>query len=89
MMIFLFKLLNFVGLIKHSKFQIITKMTIKTIGINIVKNALNISFDGAKDLISVSSINQSKDKKASDGEPTILSEPKISIKPFGNFRSNE
>ena len=64
-------------------------MMIRIIGKNIVRNALNISFDGAKNLISVSSTNQSNDKKASDDEPIISTDPKISIKPSGNLRLNE
>ena len=64
-------------------------MMIRTIGKNIVRNALNISFDGAKNLISVSSTNQSNDKKASDDEPTISTDPKTSIKPYGSLRLNE
>ena len=64
-------------------------MIIKTIGKNIVRNALNISFDGAKNFISVSSKNQSKDKKASEDEPMISIDPNISMKLSGNFRLNE
>ena len=54
-----------------------------------VKNALNISFDGVNSLISVSSTNQSNDKKASDDAPTISTEPKISLNPSGNLKLNE
>ena len=64
-------------------------MSIKTIGKNMVRNALNISFDGVNSLISVSSTNQSNDKKASDDAPTISTEPKISLNPSGNLKLNE
>ena len=66
-----------------------TKMIIKIIGKNIAKNALNISTDGAKNFISLSSTNQSNDKNESDDTPTISIDPKISIKLSGNFRLNE
>ena len=62
---------------------------INTIGKNVVMNALNISFDGANSLISVSSTNQSNDKNASDDAPTISIDPNISTKPSGNFKLNE
>ena len=54
-----------------------------------VKNTLKISVDGAKNLISVSSTNQSNDKKASEDEPNISTDPNISIKLSGNLRLNE
>ena len=65
------------------------KIAISTIGKSIVKNVLNISFEGAKNLMSLSFINQSNDRKASDGEPKISIEPKICTKLSGNFKLNE
>ena len=62
---------------------------INIIGKNIAKNTLNISVEGAKNLISVSSTNQSNDKKASEDEPMISTDPNTSIKLSGNLRLNE
>ena len=64
-------------------------MIIKAIGINVVRNALNISTDGAKNFISLSSTKQSNDKKASDDAPTISTDPNTSKNPSGNFKLNE
>ena len=69
--------------------HISANMRISTIGKNIDMNALNISTDGVKNFISLSSTNQSNDKNASDEAPTISTEPKISTKLSGNFRLNE
>ena len=65
------------------------KIAISTIGNNMVRNVLNISFEGAKNLISLSLTNQSNDRKASEGEPKISMEPKICTKLSGNFKFNE
>ena len=54
-----------------------------------VKNALNISFDGANIFISLSSTNQSNEKNASDDAPIISIDPNISVNPSGNFKLNE
>ena len=89
MILFRFQPPNIAGLIKRRVTQRSTNIDIKTIGKNMVKNALNISFDGANSLISVSSTNQSNDKNASDDAPTISIDPNISLKPSGNFKLNE
>ena len=52
-------------------------MITNTNGKNIDMNALNISTEGAKNFISLSSTNQSNDKNASDDDPIISIEPKI------------
>ena len=52
-------------------------MITNTNGKNIDMNALNISTDGVKNFISLSSTNQSNDKNASDDDPIISIEPKI------------
>ena len=88
-MIFLFRFPNILLQIKFSMVHINTNMITKIIGKNIDKNALNISTDGAKNFISLSSKNQSNDRNASDEAPTISIEPKISAKPSGNFKLNE
>ena len=77
MMMFLLKLPKTLLLMKYSIVHIRINTIMKTIGKNIDKNALNISTDGAKNFISLSSKNQSKDKNASDEAPTISIEPKI------------
>ena len=64
-------------------------MNTSTIGKSIVKNVLNISLEGAKNLISLSLTNQSNDRKASEGEPIISIEPKICEILSGNFKFNE
>ena len=89
MILFRFQPPNIAGLIKRRVTQRSINIDIKTIGKNMVKNALNISFDGANSLISVSSTNQSNDKNASDDAPTISIDPNISPKPSGNFKLNE
>ena len=66
-----------------------TKIKISTIGNSMVKNVLNISTEGVKLLISLSSMNQSNDKKAFDGDPTISIEPNIWARLSGNFKFNE
>ena len=65
------------------------KIAISTIGNNMVRNVLNISFEGAKNLISLSLTNQSNDRKASEGEPKISIGPKIFTKLSGDLRLNE
>ena len=64
-------------------------MPIRITGKNMAKNALNISFDGANILISLSSANQSNEKNASDDAPIISIDPNISMRPSGNFKLNE
>ena len=64
-------------------------MAIKIIGKIVVTNTLNISLDGANNLISVSSTNQSNDKNVCDGSPIISIGPNVSIKLSGNFKLNE
>ena len=86
---YLFILRNLVGHIQcktvHSKIKIL----ISKIGNSMVRNVLNISLGGAKNLVSLCLMNQSNDKKASDGEPTISTDPKIWTKLSGNFKFNE
>ena len=65
------------------------KIMVSTIGKIIVRNVLNISLEGAKNLISLSFINQSNDRKASEGEPKISIGPKIFTKLSGDLRLNE
>ena len=86
---FRLKLPNILLLIMYKMAHMNTKMRISTIGKNIDMNALNISTDGVKNFISLSSTNQSNDKNASDEAPTISTEPKISTKLSGNFKLNE
>ena len=64
-------------------------MAIKIIGKNITRNTLKISLDGANNLISVSSTNQSNDKMVCDGSPITSIDPNVSIKLSGNFKLNE
>ena len=89
MITFLLKSPNFFELIRYSKTQIKTNMIINAMGKNMVRNTLKISVDGVKNFISVSSTNQSNDKKASEDEPNISTDPNISIKLSGNLRLNE
>ena len=61
----------------------------KTTGKIAVMNTLKSSADGVNSVISVSSINQSNDKNASDPDPTMLAGVKVSITDSGNFRLND
>ena len=70
-------------------FQNSIKINTSKIGNKTVKNVLNISLEGAKNLISLSLTNQSNDRKASEGEPIISIEPKICEILSGNFKFNE
>ena len=88
-MIFRLKFLNFVLLIIYSIPHMSANMMIRINGKNMDMNALNISTDGAKNFISLSSTNQSNDKNASDDDPTISIEPKIWVKLSGNLMLNE
>ena len=78
MMTFRLKIPNTLGFMKQRIAHIIVNIKIKTMGKNMVKKALNISFEGANSLISASSTNQSKDKNASDDAPTTSIDPNIS-----------
>ena len=86
---FLFRLSSIVELTRERINHISINIQINTIGKNMVKNALNISFDGANILISLSSANQSNEKNASDDAPIISIDPNISMRPSGNFKLNE
>ena len=89
MIMFRFSSPNLDGLILFRQTQIKLNIRIKTTGKNMVKNTLNISVEGAKNFISVSSTNQSNDRKASEDEPMISTAPNISIKLSGNLKLNE
>ena len=73
----LFRLANLVGHIKRKIVQSKTKIKSSTIGNSMVRNVLKISLEGAKNFISLSLMNQSNERKASDGEPKISTTPKI------------
>ena len=88
-MIFRLKFPNLLLLIIYSIPHMSANMMIRINGKNIDMNALNISTDGAKNFISLSSTNQSNDKNASDDDPTISIEPKICVKLSGNLMLNE
>ena len=77
MIMFLLKFPNILLLIKYSMIHIIKNIRTKITGKNIDMKALNISTEGAKNFISLSSKNQSNDKNASEEAPTISTEPKI------------
>ena len=68
--IFLFKLILFF-IMTNTTNQIKTALMIKAKGRRPVKNILNIATEGVKAFISVSVINQSNDKKASEEEPIL------------------
>ena len=74
---YLFTLPNLDGDIRYRVLQSSTKIRISTIGNSMVKTVLNISLEGAKNLISLSLTNQSNDRNGSDGEPKISVGPKI------------
>ena len=76
-MIFRLKFPNLLLLIIYNIPHISANMMIRINGKNMDMNALNISTEGAKNFISLSSTNQSNDKNASDDDPTISIEPKI------------
>ena len=86
---YLFKFRNLVGHIRCKTVHSKTKIMISKIGNSMVRNVLNISLEGAKNLVSLCLMNQSNDKKASDGEPTISTDPNIWTKLSGNFKFNE
>ena len=86
---YLFRLPNLVDDIRYRVLHSTTKIRMRIIGNNIVRDVLNISLEGAKNLISLSLMNQSNDRKASEGDPKISMEPKMSVKLSGNFRFNE
>ena len=68
--IFLFKLILFF-IMANTTNQIKTAPMIKAKGRSPVKNILNIATEGVKAFISVSVINQSNDRKASEEEPIL------------------
>ena len=75
-MMFRLKFPNLLLLIIYSILHMSANMIINTNGKNIDMNALNISTDGVKNFISLSSTNQSNDKNASDDAPIISIDPK-------------
>ena len=66
-----------------------TNISIRMTGSNIVRNTLNIWFDGANALISVSSMNQSNDRKASEVDPRVSNMPNALVNELGNLKLNE
>ena len=88
-MIFRFNVPNTLGLINQRTSHINVNIAIKINGMNMVKNAFSISFEGANNFISESSANQSNDKNTSDDAPNISIGPKTSSRVLGNFKLNE
>ena len=88
-MTYLFVCLNQDGFSRYSTTQMNTNISIRMTGSNMVRNTLNIWFDGANALISVSSMNQSNDRKASEVEPRVSNMPNALVNELGNLKLNE
>ena len=86
---YLFQSPNLDELTRYNIVQISMNINIKTIGKNIVRNTLNISFDGIIHLTCASSIKQSNDKNASDDDPIVSIDPNMLNKLDGKFMLKE
>ena len=62
---------------------------IKIIGSSWTQNTLKTSFDGANNLISVVSMNQSNDKNTPEVENILVRGVKILLIKFGYLKSND